>query len=540
MFRKVNLIFALLATLLMGASNASSQTSGCNCANASLVGDTVGTRWSGGPMATTAVNAGIELPNAGPVLGAPGPSPRWSINYGSDTIRVDFLEQPATYGGGVSFVFSSLDPQLAGCPPAFISGITVTTNKPTTPFNVVSAATFGPHTVTIQIAPVNGTLDWQPGEFVQVKLDFACDTPPTQTAVFAGRVLDNNQRAVSGVGISLKGTVVGKSGRDGSFSVTVTRAEPRVALTFAADGYVSNTRVYDSKATGNGSTVIIWPITYQRKFDPSRELNLQVGLSRIRIPANALIGPGGEKLNAPVVVQFTLFDITNQLQRAAAPGDFSGQLLNGSISRLNSFGIFDLDLRDLKGRRLTLSRGAKIDLSIAVPPRLTSQAPRQIGFFDFDQGVGRWIQIGNFDFAPGTFTYNGSVTSFGGAHNLDDPQDTTCVTVQVIKLWDGSPLPNFNVTAHGPQYDSQGTTNANGFVCLLVQRNASFSVSASGMIGTSSFSTPFPPTFTSPNFSSGQADCGNNCTTCPFLGTVQADLITGMGKAQPPRFVNEK
>jgi hypothetical protein len=180
MLRKVNLIVAVLATLLVMAPNASSQTNVCNCANASLVGDTVGTRFGGGPVANRTVNAGVELPNAGPVLGAAGPSPRWNINYGSDTIRVDFLQQPATYGAGASFVFSSLDPQLAGCPPAFISGITVTTNKPTVPFNVVAAATFGPHTVTIPIAPSGGNLDWQPGEFILIKLNFACATPATQ------------------------------------------------------------------------------------------------------------------------------------------------------------------------------------------------------------------------------------------------------------------------------------------------------------------------------------------------------------------------
>jgi hypothetical protein len=177
MLRKMNLIVALLATFLVMATNASSQTKVCNCANSSLVGDSVGTRFVGWPLVNSTVNSGVELPNAGPTLGAPGPSPRWNINYGPDTIRVDFLEQPATYGMGSYFTFSSLDPQLAGCPPAFISGITVTTNKPSTQFNVVGAATFGPHTVTIQIAPSSKNLDWQPGEFVQVKLNFTCDKP---------------------------------------------------------------------------------------------------------------------------------------------------------------------------------------------------------------------------------------------------------------------------------------------------------------------------------------------------------------------------
>jgi hypothetical protein len=180
MFRKMNLMVALMATLLLVATNASSQTKSCNCANASLVGDTVGTRFNLGPgPINKVVGNPIEMPNAGPVLGAAGPAPRWNIDFGINSIRIDFLQQPATYSMGSYFTFSSLDPQLAGCPSAFISSITVTTNKSTVPFNVVSAATFGPHTVTIQIAPTGGNLDWQPGEFILVKLNFACDTPST-------------------------------------------------------------------------------------------------------------------------------------------------------------------------------------------------------------------------------------------------------------------------------------------------------------------------------------------------------------------------
>lgn len=153
------------------------QSPECKCADATLVGDTVGTRFNQGPgPINKVVGNPIEIPGAGPVLGGAGPSPRWNIDYGTNTIRIDFLQQPATYGKGSYFTFSSLDPQLRGCPPAFVSGMTVTTNKPSTQFNVVGAATFGPHTVKIQIAPDSKNLDWQPGEFILVKLKFACES----------------------------------------------------------------------------------------------------------------------------------------------------------------------------------------------------------------------------------------------------------------------------------------------------------------------------------------------------------------------------
>jgi hypothetical protein len=341
----------------------------------------------------------------------------------------------------------------------------------------------------------------------------------------SGHVLDHNRRPVGKVKVSLKGKVVAESGNDGSFSVNLAKADSRLVVTFAAEGYVSNTRVYDSRA-GEGNTIVIWPIAYRVKFDPSRELEIELGSSRIHIPANVLTGQGGKKIDGAVRLQFTLFDITSPFQRAAAAGDFSGQLPNGRIQRLNSYGIFDFDLRDLKGTPLSLRGGARIDLSIAVPPRLVQHAPRQVGFFTFDKLSAMWIPAGTFEFVPSTLTYNGSVPAlFTGSYNLDFPQDTTCVTVQVINFYDGSGMGGFQVTAHGPQSDSYGTTDANGFACLLVQTNATFTVTAQGSFGGGFWGTPHPSTFTSPNISSG-----GNCTDptkCPFLGTVPVDFVTG-------------
>jgi hypothetical protein len=340
----------------------------------------------------------------------------------------------------------------------------------------------------------------------------------------AGQVLDANRRPVGNVTISLKGEVLAESRPDGFFSVELARAEARVALTFCAEGYVANTRVYNGKAAGGINTVVIWPIAYRMRFDPARDLDVELGGSRIQIPANGLTGPGGTKTVGPVALRFTLFDITSAFQRAAAPGDFSGRLLNRHIVRLNSYGIFSGGLSDREDRPLGLRPGASISLAIAVPPQLVRNAPKQVGYFDFDIMDGLWNQVGDFDFVPNTLTYNGSVTRFNKPHNLDTPQDTVCVTLHVQNTM-GTAMPNATVVAHGGSaYTSTGTTDANGDVCLLVQRNDSFWAEAYGSDYTSA---PFPQqNFTSPNFSSGASDCGT--ALCPLLGSITVDYIVGL------------
>jgi hypothetical protein len=351
-------------------------------------------------------------------------------------------------------------------------------------------------------------------------------TQKSRSSIISGHVVDNETRPVGKVKIFLKGKLVGESRADGFFAVRLTKPGSRVPITFAAEGHVSNTKMFNSKANGI-NTIVVWPIAYRVKFDSSRELDVELGSSRVRIPPNALTGASGR-----VQLNFTLFDITSPLHRAAAPGDFTGKFEDGSIRRLNSYGIFDLDLRDLKAGRLNLRPGAAIDLAISIPPRLIRRAPKRVGYFTFDTLTGIWIHAGSFTWVPSTLTYNGTTTSLGGAHNLDEPQDTTCVRVQVISFYDGSGLPNMLVDAQGPNYFSNGTTDANGFVCLIVDRNASFSVTAQGTPygGGGFWGNPQPVTLMSQNIQSDATNCGDPCL-CPFVGTVTAAPTVGSGGA---------
>lgn len=343
------------------------------------------------------------------------------------------------------------------------------------------------------------------------------------TSRISGRVVDRDRRPVADVRISLNGRVAGRSDDDGSFSVRVAQAEGRAALTFSCEGFVSNTRRLDPRVK-DGNVVVVWPVAYEVGFDAGRDLDVVLAGSSIRVPEDALAGPRNQRLTDRARLRFTWFDVSSSAQRRAAPGDFSGRLFDGRLVRLRSFGIFDLSIDQVGGRSVRLRPGAAIELSIAVPPRLVPHAPAEVGYFDFEQGSGQWVQVDSFTLAPGTLTYNGTIVRFGGAHNLDDPQETTCITVQVVRWWDSLPMPNFSVTAHCSQSDSYGTTDSNGFVCLLVDRNAPFSVEAHGSYSGGSYANPYlPANFSSPDIESGEGDCGG--PDCPFAGQVLVDIL---------------
>jgi hypothetical protein len=347
-----------------------------------------------------------------------------------------------------------------------------------------------------------------------------------------GRVMDNQRRLLGGVAISRAGKVVGNSQPDGTFSVPVPKSSGRrFVLTFAAEGHVTNTRVFDPWAVCR-RTVRLWPVAYRLRFDPARGLDATLGGARIQVPPNALVGPEGKGLRGPVELRFTLLDVTTVLGCQAAPGDFSGTLRNGKAARLDSYGIFDLSVEDAKGRRLALARGAKVGLAIPVPPKLAEGAPKKIGFFGFDPREGRWTQRGDFTYKPGDITYNGSIENFpdasgSTAYNLDGAQNIVCVQVTVQRDYDGAPMGGCSVEASDAttvQYLSGGTTDAYGNVCLLVRRNSQFKVTAyCDCCGTVPGAEPV---FTAPDFSSDATACGNSAL-CPNVGPVMVSVIVG-------------
>ena len=112
-------------------------------------------------------------------------------------------------------------------------------------------------------------------------------------------------------------------------------------------------------------------------------------------------------------------------------------------------------------------------------------------------------------------TYDGWITTFDSAWNVDNPLDTTCIHAQVIRVYPTTgPVAGALVTATGVSYTglSNAYTDAQGYACLLVKINSVVDLEA--FIGTFSLGVQ---QVTTPTFVAGAAQC-TSFALCPLVG----------------------
>ena len=178
-------IFAVAAiAVLVAASTVSAQTA-CNCSQTTLIGTQANIRFASFPASTDwngTVTTGVEFPstNSGPWTW--NPPHRFQIDLQASKVRIDFATTgPATYGPGAQFKFTLNPLAPTQCGAASIVGSSVTTNRADAAPFVTSTSSFTGNSVTIAFTNQSFFADWNPGDWIEAQLTFACQGGPTGT-----------------------------------------------------------------------------------------------------------------------------------------------------------------------------------------------------------------------------------------------------------------------------------------------------------------------------------------------------------------------
>jgi hypothetical protein len=321
----------------------------------------------------------------------------------------------------------------------------------------------------------------------------------------------------------------------GEFTLSGLAQTERLTVNFSAPGMMSTTHIYQPPAGaarigGNGNVIVVWPLARAVTLEATRggKVPFRNG-GGVTLPPRALADSQGKPITGRVRVNLTYLDVTSPQQLKAAPGDFTARMRDGTVSRLESFGIFEISVSDLQGRRVDLIKGRTARLELPVPRMRRGKAPRATGLFSFDRVSGMWMEEGTLTREGNQPTYTAQLNQLNVAWNSDNTLETTCMMVQVINPFTNpANQPEANASVHVSgiyySYNGGGTTDANGRVCLLVKRCELVSVQA---FSSQQNNWVSPPKNVMASCAvAGANDCGN-LQTCPLV-TINLDLVVGL------------
>jgi hypothetical protein len=347
----------------------------------------------------------------------------------------------------------------------------------------------------------------------------------------SGRVIDPQNRPIQGTIVQVPGRAPISTNANGTFTIDNLAVADRLAISFSAAGFVNTTRVFPVRPISLGITDTVLlprtPAVVLNATNGGRVTFAQGG--GLTIPPSALVDSAGNLLSGDVRVSLTYLDVSDPNEIRTAPGDFTAQMLDNTVQTLESYGIFEVFVEDFGGGRADLVPGKTATLALPIPVSKLGKVPGTTRLFSFDTTIGRWMEAGILILADDGLTYNGTIDRFDWSWNADDVVNTTCIRVQVFEPGfptQGPPAANSFVTATGVDYFtvSSGYTDANGLVCLLVKRNSQVSLQARSTTNPTHQSVPI--VITSPDTSSGAADCGD-VTKCPLVQEIVLDIIVG-------------
>ncbi|MCG8420012.1 MAG: carboxypeptidase regulatory-like domain-containing protein [Proteobacteria bacterium] len=207
---------------------------------------------------------------------------------------------------------------------------------------------------------------------------------------FAGQVVDELGRALSGVSVRLNGEnsqISAFTDDDGRFSLRIAPGQ-RYVINAEKNRHVPFSLVHSGEPLTD-MQIVLAPVDVVA-IDPSEPVEVQDSHgSRLTLAANALVDANGDRPTGPVAVHVHSYDPSHE---SMIGGTMEAIDSSGQAVALESIGAISVEFVDAAGNHYQLAPGQSAQISVPVPAGLDYTGPVPMWYYDSEQG--RWIEEG--------------------------------------------------------------------------------------------------------------------------------------------------
>jgi hypothetical protein len=347
---------------------------------------------------------------------------------------------------------------------------------------------------------------------------------------------------IVGVQVRTSNGLTATTNEDGRFAIQGIGAAQRILVNFQADGY-AKTQIPFEIIDGVENTILqtLAPVDYVATFTAAEGLSFQIEENgpTVALPAGGFVDGNGAPYTGTVHVEATFYDVRSPMNSDgtsyegseifAVPGDFSAVDMAGEAQKLESFGMFQVNLTDDGGNELNLAPGQGAPV---IMPIFTAEGDERpvlgttIPAWSYDLAAGLWVEEGIgtvIQLADGRYAWEFTAPHFS-TWNCDQPIATHgCITGRITNS-QGTPRVGATVRAVGISYTATTTarTDQNGNFCLEVKNGETVWVEISYTVASQPATQRTDPVW----IPAGTASCSIQGSPCVDIGTVPVDIMT--------------
>ncbi len=365
------------------------------------------------------------------------------------------------------------------------------------------------------------------------------DAVGTVTSALTGIVRDAMGQPITGVTINVAG-LTGQTDANGKFMIEGVEVADRVSVNASKQGFAKNsTPIGIIEDVENMVLITLAELDYTASFAAAdgHSFEIELGGPTVELPAAGFVDAAGNAYTGNVNVEATFYDLESDFEDGneinATPGDFTAIDGNGEYQRLESYGMFQVNLTDDAGNELNIATTA----ATVIPLQGAGYAAGEtMPMWSYDEVEGRWMEEGEgtiIELDDGTLAVSFEAPHFS-TWNCDRPLPTHGCVTGTVRNAAGTPRQGATVRAVGISYISTTTarTNQNGEFCLEVKNGETVWVEISYSVG-GQVATQRTDPVTIP---SGQGTCsglqysGNGTngggSNCVDIGIVEMEVLS--------------